>query len=113
MIEFKVKRFLFLVLLIFIFITVESINMTCLFLDNILFPAWRKTVIKAPVFIIGMPRTASSRLQSILCEDNDFLLQEQLKPYRSTHIYAAEKYSLNAGEIRARYNNIYQEYLKN
>lgn len=45
-------------------------NWLCLILDNIFFPNWRKTIIKAPVFIIGMPRTGSTRMQTILSADH-------------------------------------------
>ena len=51
------------------FISVEIVNWLGLILDNIFFPGWRKTRIKAPVFIIGMPRTGTSWLQNVLSSD--------------------------------------------
>ncbi len=64
------KRIMLLTFLSVGFIVVEVFNWICLMLDNILFPAWRKTVIKAPVFIIGMPRTGTTWLQNVLSADN-------------------------------------------
>jgi hypothetical protein len=63
------KRLILLTILSIVFIMVELVNWICLFLDNIFFPTWRKTIIKAPVFIVGMPRTGTTWLQSILSAD--------------------------------------------
>jgi omega-hydroxy-beta-dihydromenaquinone-9 sulfotransferase len=64
------RRILLFSFLITGFIVVEIFNWICLILDNIIFPAWRKTIIKAPVFIIGMPRTGTTWLQNVISADN-------------------------------------------
>ncbi len=65
------KRFLLIFILSIVFIIVEAINWLCLMLDNVFFPNWRKTIIKAPVFIIGMPRTGSTYLHNLLYSDRE------------------------------------------
>ena len=65
------KRLIFITILSIVFIIVEAINWLCLMLDNVFFPNWRKTIIKAPVFIIGMPRTGSTYLHNLLYSDRE------------------------------------------
>lgn len=65
------KRILFLMVLTFIFIFVEMINWFCFLLDEIIYPNWRKTTIRKPLFIVGMPRTASTWLHKTLFSDSE------------------------------------------
>lgn len=63
------KRFILIGFLSLVFVLVEIVNWTCLFLDNLLFPSWKKIRVVAPVFVVGMPRTGTTRLQSVLGAD--------------------------------------------
>lgn len=50
----------------------------CLGLDYLLFPAFRKAVVKAPIFIIGNFRSGSTLLQRLLARDEENLTAMQL-----------------------------------
>jgi hypothetical protein len=63
------KRFLLIAILSAIFILVESVTWLGFLMDEIFYPAWRKTAVKAPVFIIGLPRTGSTYFHNLLCND--------------------------------------------
>lgn len=65
------KRTLIATLLFPVVLVLAIINHACLALDEILFPAWRKTKVSRPVFIVGMTRTASSWLHKTLYEDRE------------------------------------------
>ena len=65
----SVKRVLVVVLFFPLFILHIIINSLCLLLDNILFPGYRKQKIEKPVFIIGVPRSATTYLFDLLFED--------------------------------------------
>lgn len=41
-------------------------------LDELLFPGYRKVEIKAPVFIVGVPRSGTTLLQRVLARDHQF-----------------------------------------
>ncbi len=64
------KRVLLLMVLTIIFIFVEMVNWFCFLLDEITYPNWRKTSIRKPLFIVGMPRTASTWLHKTLFSDS-------------------------------------------
>ena len=63
------KRVIISILLIIVLIPLELINWICMFLDYLFFPDFRKTMIQQPVFIIGMPRSATTLCFSILSSD--------------------------------------------
>jgi omega-hydroxy-beta-dihydromenaquinone-9 sulfotransferase len=41
------------------------------FMDDVLFPAYRKIQIKEPVFIVGIPRSGTTFLQRVLAKDTE------------------------------------------
>ena len=63
---FNVKRVFIVLFLSPIFITLLIINNSCLLFDNLFFPFFRKQKIKEPVFIVSMPRTATTYLYHML-----------------------------------------------
>lgn len=46
-----------------------AINHLCLALDDIFYPSYRNVVIRPPLFIVSMPRTATTWLHNILASD--------------------------------------------
>lgn len=48
----------------------EVINWICLILDHIFYPSFKKTRVKPPLFIIGMPRSATTLCYSFLNADS-------------------------------------------
>ena len=70
--RFSVKRFVFTITFPLWYGFLELINWACLLLDEILFPAYRRTVAAQPVFIVGFPRSGTTYLHRLI--DND---QEQ------------------------------------
>ncbi len=65
----SLRRLLFLILFLPLFLLNLLINRLFLFLDNILFPGYRKQAVEKPVFIIGVPRSATTCLFDLLFED--------------------------------------------
>ncbi len=63
------KRLLFAFLFLPFLLIHLMLNNVCLLLDNVLFPAFRKQAVKQPVFIIGVPRSATTRLFDLLFAD--------------------------------------------
>ena len=53
-----------------VIILVEFINWTCLALDFLFFPRFKKVTIKPPHFIIGMPRSATTFCYALLLSDS-------------------------------------------
>jgi omega-hydroxy-beta-dihydromenaquinone-9 sulfotransferase len=56
----RLKRFFFLLIFIPGVLFVVLLNWVCISLDHILFPNFRKVNINSPVFITGMPRSATT-----------------------------------------------------
>lgn len=65
------KRFLILVFWLILFIPNEIIYHFFLLLDEILFPRYRKVEVKAPIFIIGNPRSGTTFLHRLMDKDNE------------------------------------------
>ena len=63
-------KFLLVPLAVILFILLELITWVFLLLDHIFFPRFRKTEIKSPLFIIGMPRSATTLCQDMLVHDS-------------------------------------------
>ena len=63
---------------------VASFHALCFFLDPILFPALRRTEVRAPVFILGHARSGTTLLHRLMSKDADrfsaFLLYELFFP---------------------------------
>ncbi len=106
------KRILLLMALTIIFILVEMINCFCFLLDEIIYPNWRKTSIRKPLFIVGMPRTASTWLHKTLFSDS-----EQFTSMKSWEILFApsiiQKRACNLlGKFDRRFNGILSKPIK-
>ena len=65
------KRFLILVLWLILYIPNEIIYHFFLLLDEIIFPRYRKTEVKKPVFIIGNPRSGTTLLHRMMDKDQE------------------------------------------
>lgn len=65
------KRFLILFFWLLLFIPNEIIYHLFLLLDEVLFPGYRKAEIKAPIFIIGNPRSGTTFLHRIMDKDKE------------------------------------------
>jgi len=63
--------FFLLIVLLPLFCLLELITWLCFALDEIIFPKYRKVQISAPLFIIGMPRTATTFLHQTLFSDSE------------------------------------------
>jgi len=63
------KRYLLNGCIIIWYILTLVVNWICMGLDNLFYPCFKKTEIKPPVFIIGMPRSATTLIQNIIISD--------------------------------------------
>lgn len=63
------RRILFLLIGFPLFFALQILHWICLGLDNVLFPAFRNTPIRDPVFIIGVPRSGTTFLHRTLAQD--------------------------------------------
>ncbi|MCL7939346.1 sulfotransferase [Halomonas sp. ATCH28] len=65
------RRFIVLLLGMPIFLLVQLVHATCLLLDELLFPSYRKIAIKRPLFITGIPRSGTTFLHRTLAVDGE------------------------------------------
>jgi hypothetical protein len=55
---------------LFVALTIDSlVAFVCLALDHVLFPGFRKTVVRTPVFVIGNARSGTTHMHRLLCGD--------------------------------------------
>ena len=54
-----------------LFLLVQLIHAVCLLLDELLFPGYRKVVIKQPLFVTGIPRSGTTFLHRTLAIDHE------------------------------------------
>ena len=66
------KRLPLLLGLLLIFLPLHCLHLIGYLLDQLLFSAYRKTPIRQPVFITGIPRSGTTRLHRIMAMDNTF-----------------------------------------
>ncbi|MCO5248855.1 MAG: sulfotransferase [Chitinophagales bacterium] len=69
--HFSIRRFLFTLLFVILFVFVSFIVMATRFLDEIFFPNYRKINIKEPIFIIANPRSGTTFLHRLFCLDQE------------------------------------------
>jgi hypothetical protein len=67
--RFTVKRVLFLIFFPIWFGFNEIVTWSCLFLDEILFPGYRRVEVKKPLFIAGFPRSGTTYLHRVINSD--------------------------------------------
>lgn len=65
------KRMLLLVILSVLYTLLEIVTWTCWLLDEIFYHRYHETIIKTPLYIVGMPRTATTLLYNALYADHD------------------------------------------
>jgi hypothetical protein len=68
--RYGLRRYFILGLFWPLFILLQGINVICLQLDNWLFPGYRTVTVKKPVFIVGMPRSGTTFLHTLLALDD-------------------------------------------
>ncbi len=68
---FTVRRFFVGLLYIFTVTVVGLLNAVSRFIDEILFPNYKKIEIHRPIFIISNPRSGTTFLHRIMCNDQD------------------------------------------
>lgn len=66
------KRLLITSLAVLLILFVQIINWCFLFLDNLIFPNWRKTKIVKPWFVLGIPRSGTTFLHRSMAIDGQF-----------------------------------------
>lgn len=76
--KFSIKRFLFLVSLIFFFSFIWLNLAFFRFLDNLFFYKFKSQKIKKPIFIIGNPRGGTTFLYDLIAQDTENFTQPKL-----------------------------------
>ena len=89
-------------LLYVVFLPVWLLHWICLFLDEVLFPGYRRTVIERPLFILGVPRSGTTFLHRSISEDT-----ERFTSVRTWEVFLApsivqKKFWLGMGWLDAR-----------
>jgi omega-hydroxy-beta-dihydromenaquinone-9 sulfotransferase len=64
------RRYLHLSIFLVIYGIVRVVNHICLALDEIFYSSYKNVIIKSPLFIISMPRTATTWLQNVIASDH-------------------------------------------
>lgn len=64
------KRFFLIFFLALFIVITEIFNWTCLALDHLFFPTFKKVVVKPPLFIVGMPRSATTFCYELVVADS-------------------------------------------
>ena len=55
-----------------VFLLVQTVHWLCLLLDDVLFPAYRRVKVRAPLFVVGIPRSGTTFLHRVLARDPRF-----------------------------------------
>lgn len=58
-------------LLYVLFLPIWLLHWLCLFVDELLFPGYKRTAIKRPLFILGVPRSGTTFLHRTISEDSE------------------------------------------
>ena len=63
----------FLVMLVFwpVFLSLVLVNSTCLLLDHLFFPRFRRVPVIEPVFVVGVPRSGTTFMHRLLALDDE------------------------------------------
>jgi len=84
---------------------VEVINHTFLALDEIFYPSYKKVIIKSPLFIISMPRTGSTWLQKVICEDHEQFTSMKLWEMLFAPSIIQKKFFIFLSKVDGHFNN--------
>lgn len=96
------KRLGVLLLAFSIYLPAEFLIWSGLFLDEILFPAYRQEQISQPVFIIGNPRSGTTFLQRLLARDpENFLAMRTWEIFAAPSILSRKTLSFATSTARA------------
>ena len=68
---FQLRRWLYVLFFSALFLSFTAAVALARWLDTLLFPGFRKVEIRQPVFIIAPPRSGTSFLQKVLCQDEE------------------------------------------
>ena len=71
---FRVRRWCYVLLFTVLFLTFLAFISVLRWLDVLLFPNFRKTEVRQPLFIIAPPRSGTTFLQRAMCQDEDQFL---------------------------------------
>ncbi len=66
------KRLFLMIGVLPVFLMLQIIHRIAFFLDDVLFPEYRKIEIKKPLFIVGLPRSGTTFLQRLLAQDESY-----------------------------------------
>ena len=66
------RRVLVLLAFLPVFALGQLIHWIGFLLDDLFFPGWRKVQVRAPVFVLGVPRSGTTRLHQVLAADRQF-----------------------------------------
>jgi len=66
------RRVTILLIFFLVYPLVTIVNRICLWLDDILFPGYRRSPVKEPVFIVGNPRSGTTLLHRLLAQDRHY-----------------------------------------
>jgi hypothetical protein len=67
---FGLKRLAVMAVFLPVFLAVQTIHWVGLLLDEILFAGYRRTEVREPVFIVGIPRSGTTLLHRVLARDS-------------------------------------------
>ncbi|NEX21524.1 sulfotransferase [Thiorhodococcus mannitoliphagus] len=68
----SLKRLTVLLAFMPLFAVVQLLHWAGFLLDEILFPAYRRVEVRAPLFVLGVPRSGTTHLHRVLAEDEQY-----------------------------------------
>ena len=71
---FRIRRWLYVLLFTALFLSFLAFSTVLRWLDVLFFPGFRKTEVRQPLFIIAPPRSGTTFLQRVMCQDEDQFL---------------------------------------
>jgi hypothetical protein len=68
----RLRRVLVLLGFLPLFALAQGLHWLGFLLDDLLFPGWRRVEVRAPLFVLGVPRSGTTRLHQVLAQDPAF-----------------------------------------
>ncbi|MCK5470741.1 MAG: sulfotransferase [Cyclobacteriaceae bacterium] len=99
------KRFFKLSILLLIFIIIELANYLGFLIDELIYPSYKKQSIKSPVFIVGMPRSGTTYLHTLLAQDTENFTTMRLWEILLAPSIIQKKIVIRLSKINKRLNN--------
>jgi hypothetical protein len=97
--RYSFKRIIFTISFPFWYSFLEFINWTCLFLDELFFPGYRRVAVSTPVFVVGFPRSGTTYLHRLLDNDRDQFTSLKLWEIIFAPSVIQKKFFLGLGKI--------------